>query len=111
MASDAEFVRHVCDQVRGAGHVTLRRMFGEYAIYVNGRVVALVCDDSVFLKATEAGRALLEDPAEGAPYPGAKAHLVLDEHLDDAELLSALFRETAAALPAPKPRRGRSPRA
>jgi TfoX/Sxy family transcriptional regulator of competence genes len=110
MASDAGFVQHVCDQVRDAGAVTFRRMFGEYAVYVDERVVALVCDNRLFLKPTAAGRALLHAPVEGAPYPGARPHLVLDDHLDDSDLLSALFRATRAAVPAPKPKKPRASR-
>jgi DNA transformation protein and related proteins len=99
MASDPGFVQHVCDQLRGAGDVSCRKMFGEYAVYLGGKVVGLVCDDRLFVKPTEAGRQLLGKPLEAAPYPGARPHFVLDEHLDDRELLSAVFRATDAALP------------
>jgi TfoX/Sxy family transcriptional regulator of competence genes len=80
-------------------------MFGEYALYVGTKVVAFVCDNQLFLKPTEAGRALLGSPAEGTPYPGAKLYFVLDEHLDNRELLSDVFRVTEAALPVPKPKK------
>jgi TfoX/Sxy family transcriptional regulator of competence genes len=109
MASDLGYVQHICDQVRGVGDVSYRKMFGEYALYLGGKVVGLVCDNQLFVKPTAAGRRLLGEPAEGAPYPGAKPHFVLGEHIDDGELLSAVFRATEAELPEPKPkkRRGR----
>lgn len=107
MGSDLEFVRHVSDCVREVGEVSYRKMFGEYAVYVGPKVVALVCDNSLFLKPTEAGRSLLGSPVEAPPYPGARPYFLLDEHLDDRELLSDLFRVTEAALPAPKPRKGK----
>jgi hypothetical protein len=44
---------------------------------------------------------------EGAPYPGAKPHYVLDEHLDDSELLCAVVRATEAELPVPTPKKRR----
>ncbi len=103
MASDLAYVQHVCDQLRDVGEVSYKKMFGEYGLYVSGRMVALVCDNQLFVKPTEAGRELLGTPSEGAPYPGAKPHFVLDEHLDNRELLSAVFRATEAALPARKP--------
>ena len=103
MASDLAYVQHVCDQLRDVGAVSFKKMFGEYGLYVGGKIVALVCDNQLFLKPTEAGRELLGAPSEGAPYPGAKPHFVLDEHLDNRELLSAVFRVTEAALPVPKP--------
>jgi TfoX/Sxy family transcriptional regulator of competence genes len=108
MASEAGFVDFVCEQLRGVGGVSQRKMFGEYAIYVGRKVVALVCDDQLFLKPTAAGRALLADPVEAPPYPGAKPYFVIDEHLDDAELLAELFRATERELPEPKPKRPRS---
>jgi TfoX/Sxy family transcriptional regulator of competence genes len=45
MASDLGFVEYVCDQMRDAGRVRFRKMFGEFAVYCDERVVALVCDD------------------------------------------------------------------
>jgi DNA transformation protein and related proteins len=110
MASDLAYVQHVCDQIRGVGGVSYRKMFGEYAVYVGPKVVGLVCDNQLFVKPTDAGRALLSHPVEGSPYPGAKPHLVLDEHLDDSALLSAIFRVTEAALPPPRPKRPRGGR-
>lgn len=105
MASDLAYVHHVCDQLRGVGAVSYKKMFGEYALYMDTKVVALVCDNQLFVKPTRAGRELLGAPPEGAPYPGAKPHFVLDEHLDDSALLCAVFNATEAALPAPKPKK------
>ncbi len=105
MASDLAYVLHVCDQLPDVGAVSYKKMFGEYGLYVGSKMVALVCDNQLFLKPTEAGRQLLGTPSEGAPYPGAKPHFVLDEYLDDRELLSAVFRATEAALPVPKPKK------
>jgi TfoX/Sxy family transcriptional regulator of competence genes len=50
MATDAEFVQYVVDQAAGAGAITYRKMFGEYALYADGKVVALVCDNKLFVK-------------------------------------------------------------
>ena len=104
MATDLEFVEYVCDQVRGAGPITFRRMFGEYALYADGKVVALLCDNQFFLKPTPAGRALLTRPKEGLPYPGARPHLLIDEMLEDAEALSRVVAVTARSLPSPVPK-------
>jgi TfoX/Sxy family transcriptional regulator of competence genes len=105
MSSDLKFVQHVYDFVRDVGEVSYKKMFGEYAVYVGPKVVALVCDNSLFLTPTEAGRSLLESPIEASPYPGSKPYFLLDEHLDNRELLSDLFRVTEAALPPPKTKR------
>ena len=102
MASDIGFVEYVCEQIRGAGRVSHRRMFGEFAVYCDGKVVALVCDNQFFLKPTEAAKALLDRVKEAPPYPGAKPYYLIDAQLDDAEAVAAIVRATAEALPMPK---------
>jgi TfoX/Sxy family transcriptional regulator of competence genes len=104
MASDIGFVEYVCEQIRGAGRITHRRMFGEFAVYCDGKVVALVCDNQFFLKPTAPGRALLDRIREAPPYPGARKYFLIDAQLDDAESAAELVRVTAAALPPPKVR-------
>ena len=58
MATDVDFLQFVLDQLAGTPGITHRRMFGEYALYQHGKVVAFLCDNQCFLKPTEAGRAL-----------------------------------------------------
>jgi len=103
MASDAGYVDFVLEQAALGAALTSKKMFGEYALYLDGKVVALVCDNQVFVKPTAAGRALLEQVVEQAPYPGGKPHYLIDEGLEDRALLQRLLRATAQALPDPKP--------
>ena len=105
MTSDASFVDYVCDQMSGAGVISSRKMFGEFAVYCDGKVVALICDDQLYVKPTAGGRALLDDPVETPPYPGAKPHFLVTDRVDDREWLGALIAATAAELPAPKPKK------
>ena len=75
---------------------------------LDGKVVALICDDRLHVKPTAPGRALLGPTApESAPYPGAKPHLLADHLLDEPDRLVTLLRVTAAALPPPAPKRGK----
>src|SRR6266436_8448127 len=97
MASDREFVTFVCEQLRGAGEISSKRMFGEAAVYLNGKVVGLVCDNQLFLKATEPGRAKIGSPVEAPPFPGANNWFLMTD-LDDPEFLADLVRTTARAL-------------
>ena len=103
MASDREFVTFVCEQLRGAGEISSRRMFGEAAVYYQDKVVGLVCDNQLFIKATEPGRARIGVPIEAPPFPGASNWFLMAD-LDDPEFLADLVRATAAALPEPKPK-------
>ncbi|WGY73406.1 TfoX/Sxy family protein [Burkholderia cepacia] len=102
MASSQSTVDFIVEQIAAAGAVSARKMFGEYGIYCDGRMVALVCDDRLFVKPTPEGRAYLGACEEGPPYPSAKPHLVIaGDRWDDREWLSALIRITAAQLPMP----------
>ncbi len=105
MASHEEFMEYVREQTRGAGAMSFRRMFGEYACYLDGKVVAFVCDDQFYLKPTEAGRAAIGTPVLAPPYPGAKPYFRLDAALEDPDEMAHLLRVTAAALPPPGPKR------
>ena len=106
MATSERTIAFLLDQLREVRDVSARKMFGEYALYVRDKVVALVCDDQLFVKLTDAGRALVGARfMAGFAYPGAKASLLVSaDDLEDAERLAELVRVTDAALPAPKPK-------
>ena len=105
MASDQDFVDFIVDQLDNAGEVTSRKMFGEYAIYCNGKVTALVCDNQLFVKPTEAGRAYIGDVVEAPPYPGAKLAFLIESQFEDRDWISELVKITSAELPEPKPKK------
>lgn len=105
MASDLDFVEYLCDQIAGAGSISSRKMFGDYAVYCNGKVVALVCDNQFFLKPTEGGRAAIGSVVEAPPYPGAKPYFLIGDGLDDREWVAHLVRITEREVPLPKPRK------
>ncbi|KVH66437.1 competence protein TfoX [Burkholderia ubonensis] len=106
MASSQSTVDFIVEQMAAAGAVSARKMFGEYGIYCDGKMVALVCDDRLFVKPTPDGKAFLGECEEGPPYPGAKPCFVISgERWDEHEWLSRLIRITAAQLPPPKPRK------
>jgi TfoX/Sxy family transcriptional regulator of competence genes len=105
MASDRGFVEFVCEQVQGLPGVSYRKMFGEYAIYVGSKVVALVCDNQLFVKPTRAGRALLAQVSEAPPYAGAKPYFAIGDEIEDREFIVQLFQATASELPMPKPKK------
>lgn len=105
MSSDPGFVEYVCGQAGGAGEVTSREMFGDWALYFGHKVVALVCDDRLFVRPTEAGRAFIGLPMERSPYPSARPHFLIEDRLDDREWLTELIRLTQRELPAPRPKK------
>jgi TfoX/Sxy family transcriptional regulator of competence genes len=107
MATDLSFVEYVTEQSGLTERITFKRMFGEYGIYIDGKIVAFACDNSLFVKASEATAALTAELPRRPPYPGAKPYPVADELLDDSERLQALLLATAAAMPEPRARKPR----
>lgn len=105
MSSSQSFVEYICEQAAPSVVLTYRKMFGEYALYVGEKVVALVCDNDLFLKITNEGRVILANPEEKPPYSGAKAHFRITSLVDDRTLLPQLFQTTADNLKAAKPKR------
>jgi TfoX/Sxy family transcriptional regulator of competence genes len=105
MATSRDFVDYVLEQAGLGERMDARRLFGEYALYLDGKVVAFACDDSLFVKPTEAAARRAPGLPQRPPYPGARPYPVADELLDDGDALRALLLETAERLPAPKPRK------
>lgn len=104
MASDPDFVQFIVDQIDESCDVSYRKMFGGITLYSKGKVVALICDNQLFMKATDAGRRFIGEVVEAPPYPGAKLALLIGDQIDDAEWLTELVRVTEEVLPKPKPK-------
>ena len=101
MASNSDFVQYIADQCSGAGDIVVKKMFGDYGIYCNGKIFGLLCDDRFYLKPTEAVRSLLRVIDMRPPYDGAKDYFYIAD-VDDRDYLSRLVAETCLALPEPK---------
>ena len=109
MASKQITVDFILKQIANAGAVSAKKKFGEYAIYCDGKVVALICDDQLFVKPTLAGEEFIgQYIIEGHPYPGAKPYfLISSEKWNDSIWLSHLIKISTGELPAPKSKRPR----
>jgi TfoX/Sxy family transcriptional regulator of competence genes len=105
MPSNQDFVDYIVEQIENAGTITYKKMFGEYAIYSDNKIVALICDNQLYIKPTEGGRAFVGDVKEAPPYPGAKMSFLIEDKIDDREWISQLVRITANELPQPKPKK------
>ncbi|MEJ2631248.1 MAG: TfoX/Sxy family protein [Acidihalobacter sp.] len=105
MATERSFVQYVAEQADLGPRLTYRKMFGEYALYLDDKVVAFACDNSLFIKPTQAVQGDYPDFPIRPPYPGGKPHPVIDELLDEPDRLTRLIIETAAQLPKPKPKK------
>jgi TfoX/Sxy family transcriptional regulator of competence genes len=110
MSTKTQTAEFLVEQL-GAG-VTAKKMFGEYGLYLDGKIFAMVCDDQLFLKTTPGGRAFLArdgEVKEGPPYPGAKNALIVEaERWDDSEWMAELAAITARELPSPVSKHARA---
>lgn len=104
MASRPEFVQYIADQLGDAGNITYRKMFGEYGMYCDGKIFALICDDQLFIKITEAGRKAAAGLVEVSPYEGAKPYFLIED-VDNKEFLTKFVIDTCLELPLPKPKK------
>lgn len=105
MPSDIHFIEFVVDQIETSKPIRYRKMFGEYAIYCNEKVVALICNNRLFVKPTQAGRSYIGEVVEVPAYKGAKPSFLIEDQLEDSTWLSELITKTEEELPKPKPRK------
>ncbi len=104
MASSPDFVQYIVDQCSAAGVITARKMFGDFGIYCDGIIFGLICDSNLYIKPTDAGRAMLRNVELRPPYDGAKDYFLITD-VDDRDYLSALVSTTVNALPPSKPKK------
>ena len=104
MASRPELIKYIADQLSDAGSITYRKMFGDYGMYLNGKLFALICDDQLFIKITEAGKRLAPDMKTTPPYEGAKPYFLFED-IDNREFLLEFVLATCKELPMPKPKK------
>lgn len=101
MRTSEATIQEILQSIAPAGNVRARKMFGEYALYCDEKVIALVCRNELFIKDTPEGRAYAPELGLEPAYPGAKPGLhVPQDKWHESTWLSALVRTTADHLPA-----------
>ena len=102
MASTEEFVKFVCEQVKGTGEIIYKKMFGEYMVYVNAKPILLICNNTVYVKMLDEINKEMQSECIGVPYKGAKPHYILD--IDNSEFSKKIVSilEPITLLPKPK---------
>ncbi len=103
MSTNKQTISYILDQLHNDHRFSARTMFGEYALYADGKVVALICDDTLFVKILPASQALEKICEQGSPYPGAKPHYVLsEEQLSSLSQLPQILFSISQSLPEKK---------
>ena len=111
MSTSQSTLNYILDQT-GKAKVSARKMFGEYTLYCNEKVIGLVCDDTLFIKITPKGKDFVgEHYHEGPPYAGAKPAMVIDSgQIEDDEWLTELIAITEKVCLRPNQNRRVNPR-
>jgi TfoX N-terminal domain len=103
MATQKETVDFILSKLRHPKQFTTRAMFGEFALYAEGKVVALVCDNLLYVKILPASSELEKVCEKGHPFPGAKLHYIVDEgQLTTIDQLPNILFAIAKSLPVKK---------
>ena len=105
MPTSPATVAHILDALSDLPGLRAAKMFGEYGLWLDNKVVALICDDTLFIKPVPGAVAALPDAAMAPPYPGAKPHLAARDALDDPDPAIAALRAAAREVPLPKPKK------
>lgn len=104
MSTSSDTIIYLSDQLTELGNrIRTRKMFGEYAMFCDEKVVALICDDQLFVKITKEGKEYMGSRySEGFPYPGAKPYMLIGgDIIENKEAFAKLINITALALPFP----------
>ncbi|MBX3104139.1 MAG: TfoX/Sxy family protein [Cryobacterium sp.] len=105
MATRQETTAFILDQLHPLP-VRVRAMFGEYALYLDDKVVAFICDDTLFMKPTEVGAEFLGEENLAPAYPGSKLYYAVPgDKLENREWLQDFVIRTAELVPLPKPKK------
>ena len=112
MATKQGTIDYISDQLVSLKNVSTRKMFGEYALYCDSKVVGLICNDTLYIKITEEGKKFVgKYYKEGYAYDGAKVSMQINEdQIEDHEWLSNLVSITAQNLPLPKYKKSKTKR-
>ncbi len=111
MATHPDTIEEILSHAGDTLELTARKMFGEYGIYLDGKMVALVCDDTLFVKALPVVDELLGPHEQRPPYVGAKPHPVVPKaFMAQDGKLAKLLRGIWKVLPDPKPKTPRVPK-
>lgn len=106
MATSKETTAFILDELGRPDRFTVKPMFGEFAIYADGKTVGFICDDQLLLKIMPENADLEALCERAQAYPGSKDYYLVPEDLITGDRkLPRLMLRMAGALPAPKPRK------
>jgi len=79
MSNNRETINYFLKTIGNSTHISTRMEPGECIILADGKAVALIADDLLYVPVCEASRGLASLCETDVPYLGAKSHYVIDE--------------------------------
>lgn len=104
MASTVEYVEYVVGQLKDAGEISYKKLFGEYGLWRDGKFFGTVEDNQLYVKITQAGHEMMPGAVPVAPHGGTPG-MYLVEELEDTAFLKELVERTCRELPESKPKK------
>lgn len=101
MATSIDFKVYIEDQLQQLGHIRFKKMFGEYGMFYDEKMVGVLADNKLYIKPTDEGKALLKEVILEKFYEGGKPYFLIED-IDHLDMIYQLIEETYRALPAPK---------
>lgn len=103
MSTQKETVEFISEKLGKPDKFTTRAMFGEYALYADGKVVGLICNDQLYVKILPESKELEDICEKDEAYPGSKPYYLVEEvQLSQIQNLSDILINIAKSLPVPK---------
>ena len=106
MATSRAYMEFILDQLPEGCRA--RSMMGESLVYYRDKAAASLCDDRLLVKPVPAALGLLDPPVGAVPCAGGRP-MQLVENVEDRDFLARLMDAIYPQLPAPKPKKKRSP--
>lgn len=95
--TDKAYLTDLITKLAELGDVTARPMMGEYLLYLNGKYVACICDNTLFVKLNKCNADLVADLPQKPPYSGAKPAYVVP--CDNEQALRDIINATYLGTP------------
>ena len=80
-------------------------MMGGYLVYLNGKLISVICDNELFLRRTPTSDRMLAESELRYPYEGSKTLMHVFDGFDDKALILELLNGMYAELPDKKPKK------
>lgn len=93
------YIEYILENLSKAGCFTTRPMMGEYLLYLDGKYIGLICDNTLLVKQTTTSKKLLKNCELQYPYEGSKTLMFAVEEIENTEMMRELFEGLFNELP------------